>query len=212
MRCKTLALLALLLAAPQPASAHPHAWIYLETQPVFNASGHITGLRQRWTFDQYYTEFILQDLKVQDRSNPPQDVLMQLARTNLSNLKPYGYFTRLMQGGKELAQGTAGEVESKVEKGALVMDFTLPLAQPANPRDGALTYRIFDPTYYVEMLHHSKKRIRLPQNVPTGCTLSLTEPNPTLEQVSLASALDKNAQAPENLGALFAETITLACP
>ena len=199
-------------ALPISAHAHPHAWIYLETSPVFNAAGQMTALKQRWTFDVYYTEFILQDLHVKDRKNPPQSILMQLATTNLGNLKPYGYFTRVTQQKKPVAFGEVSSVASHVEKAALVMDFTLALATPLDVRAGSVEYKIFDPSYYVEMLHVSKKNIRLPENAPAGCTLTLREPSPDMTQISLASALDKQATAPDNLGDVFAETITLACP
>ena len=90
------------------------------------------------------------------------------------------------------------------------MFFTLHLAQPPSAKEG-LEYRVFDPSYYIEMLHHSRKDVML-ESAGLACASQLIAPNPTAAQTTLAGALDRNAKAPDNLGEMFAQTVRVSCP
>ena len=48
-------------ALPQHVRAHPHVWIDLKTQFEFNGEGRITGLQIDWTFDEFYSAFVIAD-------------------------------------------------------------------------------------------------------------------------------------------------------
>ncbi|MBO6784440.1 MAG: DUF1007 family protein, partial [Alphaproteobacteria bacterium] len=52
------ALIGLFVAgAAQPAHAHPHVWIDLRSQLVFDGDGRMQGLEIDWTFDELYSAF-----------------------------------------------------------------------------------------------------------------------------------------------------------
>ena len=44
-----------------------------------------------------------------------------------------------------------------------------------------------------------------------ACSGEIRQPNPTLDQVSLAASLDQTETASDGLGALFAETVLVHC-
>ena len=46
------------LFAPS-ASAHPHSWIDLRSEAVFDDQGRLAALHETWLFDEYYTAFVI---------------------------------------------------------------------------------------------------------------------------------------------------------
>lgn len=200
----------ILLLAALPARAHPHAWIDLKSSLAFNVDGMLIAVTQEWIFDEYYTTFVLEDFKPANGESE-QDVLNKLARTNLSNLRDYGYFSELASGKTKARFGEPVDISTRIDTRRMVMRFTLPLRQPLDPKQAPIEYRVFDPSYFTEMLHHKQEHV-IVSHMPEGCQIQLKKPNPTIAHVSLAQSLDRFAQAPSNLGSLFAETITVRCP
>ncbi len=79
------------IAAP-PARAHPHVWVTVETTVAYDR-GTVTGLRQRWYFDEIYTSMAIQGLDANADGVYDRSELAELARVNIEGLKEFGYFT-----------------------------------------------------------------------------------------------------------------------
>lgn len=207
------ALLALLFLAfgaiASPAAAHPHAWIDLRSTVILDEEGRVVGIEQEWLFDEFYTAFALEDLGADD--NALNERLRELASANLTNLQPYDYFTEVRAGEGKVRLGTVAEFETELRAGRLWLRFVLPLESPVDPRTNELSFAIFDPTYYIEMLHLEDDVIAFRGGASTECTGRIIPPDPPAEAVMLAAALDQNMEADETLGALFAETVVIAC-
>jgi ABC-type uncharacterized transport system substrate-binding protein len=209
--------LAALLATPGPAQAHPHAWIDVSTELRFDESGAVTAIRETWLFDEYYTVFAVQGLDADGDGKPDPDKLAELLEINLTNLAEYDYFTRVWAGGERLEVEPAVEGTNAMRDGRLEMSFLLPLRTPAAADGGKLVYKIFDPTYYIEMLHRDTEQAVELRDAPEGCTASVERGDPPLEAIGLATSLDSSVQGEtsygdKSLGALFAETVTVSCP
>ena len=102
-------------------------------------------------------------------------------------------------------------MSSRLSGNRLKMSFYLSFKESIDPREWPLKYAIYDPTYYIEMLHvETDDAIRL-ADAPTDCTHRLIEPAPSMENVMLAQALDRTQTAGDGLGALFAETVEIRC-
>ena len=56
------AFLATVAAATVPAVAHPHVWIEMRSDVVFNEQGQVTALNLMWTFDDGYAQLALEGL------------------------------------------------------------------------------------------------------------------------------------------------------
>src|SRR5688500_17362898 len=56
-RCVFPAVLAALcpLVAPLPGQAHPHSWITTTVAPIFDGSGRLAAVHQKWAFDYDYS-------------------------------------------------------------------------------------------------------------------------------------------------------------
>ena len=66
------------LSNTTPAHAHPHAWIDVKLEILFDTAGNIMGLRETWLFDEFYTEFALQDFGVGKDGKVHPDKLLEL--------------------------------------------------------------------------------------------------------------------------------------
>jgi len=57
----SLALTGLFAFAPV-ASAHPHVWATVRSEIELGPNHQITGIRQNWTFDEFYTAMAVEGL------------------------------------------------------------------------------------------------------------------------------------------------------
>jgi len=200
---------AFLAAAPiQIAKAHPHGWIEITVEVLFDEIGRVTGLRENWLFDEAYTAFAVEELG----GSPSQQDIDALLGGIIRNLEEYAYFTKVKYNGEEVAFAPVTEASSALRGQRLDMTFLLRFEAPLDLKGSRLLYAIFDPTYYIEILHsESEDAVRL-EAAPAGCTHHMIEPNPAMEAVALAAALDRTQTAGDGLGSLFAEWVEIECP
>jgi len=205
-----LALLFMLAGASGvPAVAHPHAWIDLRSTVVLDAQGRVVAIEQQWLFDVFYTAFATKG--VSGAAGTRAEALTALARSNLQNLRSYDYFTEVRSGGAKVALGTVSEFESGLRKGRLWLRFVVPLATPVDPNERAFAFAVFDPTYYVEILHLRGDVVAFRGARTGGCSGRIVPPNPTTEAVLLAQAMDRDATPDTTLGSVFAERVEVTC-
>ncbi|MEW5726495.1 MAG: DUF1007 family protein [Pseudomonadota bacterium] len=196
--------------APLPAAAHPHAWIDLRVEVLFDPAGRVTALRQTWLFDEYYTAFATEGFDKNRDGQPDRDKLDALLAENLGNLAQYDTFTRVRAGGGAVAVGKPGEASSRMVGNRLEMTFSLPLKAPVAVGEG-IDYAVFDPTFYIEILHAEKgEQVRL-VGAPASCAHEVVAPSPSIETVALAQGLDRTQSAGDGLGAHFAEWVEIRC-
>jgi ABC-type uncharacterized transport system substrate-binding protein len=194
-----------------PAHAHPHSWIDVKIEVSFDAEGRATGLNETWVFDEFYTAFALQGFDRDGDGEVDSDMLAELLGVNMTALADYDYFTRVEAGGKAVRLTTATNAASRMEDNRLVMSFRAPFAAPVSVQDAPLRYAVFDPTYYIEILHaEADDSIQLIA-APNSCFHDLEPPNPNPETVALAYALDQTQSAGDGLGQHFAEWVTIQC-
>lgn len=51
-----------LLLQAGTALAHPHVWVKVTSEIVYNADGSIEGIRHAWTFDEMFSTYALQGI------------------------------------------------------------------------------------------------------------------------------------------------------
>ncbi|MBB42918.1 MAG: hypothetical protein CMM44_04040 [Rhodospirillaceae bacterium] len=197
----------------QPAFSHPHAWIDLRTEIRFNESGKATALSQIWLLDPAYSSFATVGLDKDRDGKPDWAALDALLQENMSNLKKYDYFTQIFYGSKLVKFGEIVQMSSRMQGGRLEMRFVVPFKEPIKVSDKRkLSYLIFDPTYYIEIVHEKKNKSVSLVRAPAGCTSEVKEPNPDAGTVMLAASLDKTQSGGLGLGKFFAETVNIECP
>jgi len=199
------------LAFSHPLNAHPHAWIDIKVDVLFDEQGKATGLREHWLFDEFYTAFALEGLGVGNSQEPSQEMLDEIVRLNVTNLAEYDYFTSVLFGEDSVDFAVAAELAATVEEQRLIMSFVVPFEQALDLTELSLTYSVYDPTYYIEMLHADVDDPINLEAAPDSCSFEVLAPNPSFEAVSLAAALDRDQSAGDGLGALFAEQVIVQC-
>lgn len=197
------AALALLMASP--ALAHPHAWIDTSEEVVFDAQGRVVAIRERWLFDEFYTAATV---KFSGKGNNVAALIDKI----MHNLSEWNYFTRVYLDGHEVKLGNPLTQAGEMDGHRLVMTFEVPLEKPVAPDKAVLTYAVYDPTYYIEMLHAEISHpVTLSGGAPTGCTARVVQPNPDPKAVARAAALDQTQSGGNGLGVNFAETVEIRC-
>lgn len=208
---RRLVLALILILTPAAAHAHPHEWIDVRSGLVFSG-GNIVAIEQHWLFDTFYTALSLPDFDANGNKKLDPAELMELAQENLHNLRDFQYFTSVDVGGKPAVFSGVSGISSRLEGGRVALSFTLTLDKPVNPVKTSVSYRIYDPSYYVSMRHEKAEGAITLKQAPLGCKYTLDIPSPDAVWVTLASSLDKNATAPDDLGKNFAEKVSITCP
>lgn len=191
-------LLALILLTP-PLWAHPHVWIDMEVTPQTDTVGNITALHERWLFDPFYAQMLIEPIS-QAHDTAEQKQLWQHLQDDIrSNLNQKHYYTFPKTLFADAQDGKLVNAD-----GALYIDVTVPLRKPTK----TLRYQIYEPEYFVEMLHSEQQR----KHFANGCTLKIIAPEPGADKYAQAAALDRNEKGEDNLGHYFAETGVITCP
>jgi len=191
------------------ATAHPHAWIDLRSTVVLNGQGEVAAIQVEWTFDEFYSTFVLEDIV--RAGEDTESALEKVNQENLQGLKAFNYFTDIRADGETVGLSDATDSTLKVYRDRLRMVFTIPLETPVNPRSALFEYAVYDPSYYIEILHFDKNAITVADPGNGTCSAALEEPSPDAEAISLAASLDQTELGPDNLGQLFAEVVTVKC-
>ncbi len=173
--------LALAATIAARAEAHPHVWVDTVVTALFD-KGRITALRQEWWFDEDFTAMALSEVRKakglaaavpRPLSAGEIDGLKAKAFSNLAN---YNYFTHVWAAGKPV--GVAKEVTgfaARMDGAKLAYAFTLPLAQPLDPRAGKIRIGVWDDTYYVDVGPAKGNAAKLEGEGAAGCTARIVD-------------------------------------
>ena len=202
-----------LLASPL-AMAHPHGWIDMSVRVITNDDGAVTGLHQTWRMDPFYSLVVMEELQQVPGTSLEQG-LDQLGSEIRNNLTPQHYFTEVRIGDKPQTFGEVTEYTALERDGRLTFMFILPLTSPQPLSGQVLEYQVFDPTYYIEMVHEEEGDEPSPQalilNGEAECALSVLPADPDPELVMQAALLDTDEEGEPGLGRHFAETGRVDC-
>lgn len=209
--CILAATAAVVVAAPAHTMAHPHAWIDVEVQVRFDSSARMAALRMTWLFDEIYSAYVTQGLTFSGSDAIDARRSGRILAVMMKNLARFHYMTRAEAGTDEVGFGVPTETAIDFKGRRLELSFTLPFAKPVSAREVPVAYSVYDPSYYIEMLHvEDAGAIRL-VNAPADCRYTLQPPQPDPARVREAAALDRTQSAGDGLGVFFAERVTIRC-
>lgn len=212
-RLQAALLLAVSLSAGD-ALGHPHGWVDISVRVLVDENGRMTGLHQTWRMDPFYSLVVFDELsQIEDASL--EQSLDQLGSDIRDNLASQGYFTQAQLDGTPLALGDISQHTVMYRNDRLMFQFILPFAE-AHRLDGkVMRYRIFDPTYWLEVVHEQADEQIAPSALTSQrldhCRLDVELANPDPEKVLQAAMLDTDEEGPPGLGTYFAETGVVDC-
>lgn len=203
------------LLLPLAAAAHPHGWIDLRMRLVLDGEGRLEALQQSWRLDPFYSLVVLEELGQEQGEGGLEAALDQLGSEMRDNLSPQGYFTELQLGDDRLGLGEVDDYTVLERDGRIEFVFLLPLTEPRAIEGETLSYRVFDPTYYIEVVHEAEGDTPLDDALVVGgeldCETRILAAEPDPERVMEAAMLDVDDTAESGLGGHFAETGEVVC-
>jgi len=203
-------LLMLMLALPV-AHSHPHAWIDLHVTVMFDEHQAVKGLEQTWVFDPVYTMLLLEEMDEQLDGADRQTAMRQTGERMITSMRDYDYLTRFEHNDEHFVGESVDNVAVTLDDDAqLRFTFRLLLEQARDVQSSPLSYRIYDPLYYIEMLHPSAQTVIAAPDAGS-CEVAINQPRPTPSQVARATLADAGVTDTEGLGRHFAQTVVIDC-
>ncbi|WP_018138112.1 MULTISPECIES: DUF1007 family protein [unclassified Thioalkalivibrio] len=203
-----------LLLVSAPVQAHPHAWIDLEITLERDGEGRITHMLHRWRFDPTYGQYLYEDALAHQEGATEEEKLQALAREILGNLEEYEWYSHVEAGGRAVDVAAEPDPSMRMEDGLLFFRFRLALDEPVDVGSETLAYKVYDPTYFIELLHEEPAGTRIVEAdglAAAGCSAELERPRPDPQLVAKAMMLDYGATVDYDLGRHFAERVTVRC-
>jgi ABC-type uncharacterized transport system substrate-binding protein len=191
-----------------PVSAHPHVWVTVKAELIYE-NGAVKAVRHHWLFDEGYSSFAMQGLDTNNDGKLSPEELQPLAKENTDNLAEFGYFTVLKVDGKHIDMKTPLEPSMREVGKQLELSFILPVQTPVLAKR-TVYLDVYDPTFFVDFAYaDAPDAVRL-TNAPQGCAVQVSKPQNKPEQ-SLAK-LSEDYFANANMGLQFASKVFVACP
>lgn len=192
--------------------AHPHAWIDLKVSVLFDDTGKVKGLRQYWLLDPLYSMILLEEMREDAQGDTLREKLDDIGGRMISNLEPYAYFTQATYQGEVIRDVKIDNHLLSVERSRLQLGFDLLFPEVVSiTTNTPLHYSIFDPTYYIEILHEEVEDAIVLNTAQLSCQFNLKPPNPSPALIARAAALDINETSDPDLGKHFAEKVEIRC-
>jgi ABC-type uncharacterized transport system substrate-binding protein len=191
--------------------AHPHVSVQAQSELVYDASANLTGVRHHWTFDESFSTFAVQGLDSKKDGKYTREDLADLAKTNVESLSEFGYFSSGKSSGKKLEFSDPKDQWLEFTNKKLTLHFFLPLKAPISGR--AVTFEVYDPTYYVDFSFVETNPVTL-SGAPAACTVTIKKP-PQLDATkskNLSEDFFAQMSATSNYGAGYATHALVVCP
>ncbi len=205
-----LASAVLTLAFSSGADAHPHVFVTIKSEIVYDAEGKVTGIRHAWTFDDMFSTYATQGLESKQKGVFTREELAALAEVNVTSMKEFDFFTQGKLNGEKIAFGDPKDYWLDFKDQVLTLNFTLPVKTPVRMRD--MNLDIYDPAYFVSFELAESEPIRLVA-APAACKLSVAKPNDSSAQTKNLGESFFNQMDPKNpFGTQFANKISVKCP
>ena len=158
-----------------PAASHPHVWITVETTVLYD-KGNFTGLRHKWTFDEFYTAMAIEGLDKNNDGVYSREELAELAKVNIDGLKEFGYFTYPVVDGMDVKIQDPNDYWLEHKDGVLSLHFTVAFDQPIPAKAKGFAYVVQDPAFYIAFLPAKTDPVTLGQGAPKSCNVQIGNP------------------------------------
>ncbi|MCC6984117.1 MAG: DUF1007 family protein [Bauldia sp.] len=171
LRAAALAL-GLMLTYGQAAGAHPHVFIDTIVEVIFDDEGRMTGVHEIWLFDYEFGDVLKIEADKLGNNNgraEAEELPLLLANNKLSWMSDFNYFTRVTFAGRVVEHLPPETIDVRLERTRVVMEFTLPLAEPL-PVVADAGVDVFDGEYYYDFAFGSNPVRSV--GLPTSCGLS----------------------------------------
>ena len=206
----------ILAASASAAAAHPHVWIFLQSQPVLNAEGNLVAVRQVWQFDEIYAQTAVEGLDTDGDGTYSDAELAPLATETITSLRELDYFLVVRQNGQKIPVATVTRGVETFKDNILFLTLEVPLSAPVDPRKGEIEIKVYDPEYFIAFDYGENASFTLEGQLPAGCKADLQR-LPSDEELDKSrqfladKGTDWKPDVPVDFGSMFAPPLVLSC-
>ena len=199
----------LTLSSVTSALGHPHMWVDLESRVALNIDDGRVAIQQVWLFDDFFSTSVIEEAS-HDPGGTNAGIQKEIERI-IEALKPYNYYTEIEKGGKNLSSTLVGDVTWEIIDNRIKIRFAVAPNESIVSDLQGWSYAIFDPTYYIEMLHAEGASITIDGDFAQKCSSWIEQPNPSADAVALSQSTTLDNSADDTVGRFFAETVHVSC-
>lgn len=133
-----------------PVVAHPHIFITAEVEVVFNDTGQMAGVRLSWTYDEFFSFMLTEDLGLDTDGDlsMTDDELAVLAENVLDWPADFGGDLYLTQRDTPVALAPRQDATVEYRDGMVIERHFRPLETPLDA-SWPVAVQVYDPFYYV---------------------------------------------------------------
>lgn len=202
---------ALAVSAAGPAAAHPHEFVTMKIQVAFDKAGRMVGMRYNWTFDEFFSAYAVEPFDENGNREVEQNESDALLADVLKNITEIDYFTKFDENGTLPELDQAIPVSSSFENRQVTLVFDVPFKKALDVSKKPLRYAIYDEEFYIAMNHVEGDKAVTLAGTATGCSSDISGADPSEEIEAFASSLGRDESGGNQLGAAFAEWVTIKC-
>ena len=200
-------------AANTSARAHPHEFVEMKIEVVFDGQGRASAMRYWWRFDEFFSAFALETAPTGDNGQPTQAGIDGVFVEILGNIHGNAYFTRFDENAGLVPTFEKAQPQKAVfENRQLTVSFTVPFKKPVNLSGKKFAYAVYDKDFYIAMNHSTGDDAVTLSNAPKGCQAKIDAADPSEDIASFAASLGRSDNPEGDLGIHFAEWVTISCP
>jgi ABC-type uncharacterized transport system substrate-binding protein len=208
----TLACLFFLMGWAHTAQAHPHVWVDVVTDLLFDKKGRLTGLKHSWVFDESYSVLAVQGLDRNKDHKYSANELKPLLDRSINSLKDWEYFSYIEINNRNVPWASISDTNISYEKDKVHINFTLLIGSPVDTSREKVRFTVYDRSFYNLMSFTEEDPIWLGKHAPDSCSF-IIEPAKRGDRETAYIEDDYIATLGDsiNVGAQFAEWATLEC-
>jgi len=142
--------LALLLAAPVAADAHPHVFIDAKVTFQFNEE-ELEGFWVEWAFDEMFTGMLVLDFGIPRNGELTDRHVKEIQQGAFENLRHYDYFTYIVTDGGREPVSEIREFDAFFRDHRIVYRFFVPHRKPLTNTARELRVQMYDETFFTDI-------------------------------------------------------------
>ncbi|MES0825931.1 DUF1007 family protein [Ruegeria sp. SCP11] len=201
---------------PIPALAHPHVFIDTGLEFIVDESGHLTHVRVTWAYDELYSLYTLEELKLDQDfdGNLTESEEQVLSGFDAQWIEGYNGDLVVFADGAPVTLSGPMEPTATTEDGRIVTSHLRAVEGGSIPAT-ALTAKAYDETFYIA--YEVTRPVRV--SGPVSCQIDRVDPDidgQLAQMQAFLLTLDADYDLEENdiplVGESFATEIFISCP
>lgn len=199
---------------PTPSSAHPHVFVDGGIDFVMGDDDTLQSLELTWLYDEFETLFTISHfgLDLNEQGELDEEDRLKLVEGLSDWPEDFDGAAHLSVKKQAIQLDWPRDLDAHLVDGRLKITFVRDLSDPLNMTSTKLDVAFYESTYFFAFKLTNTPRILGPsQACRTRVTPFKADPNDAFLLSTLASLSREETPTNQNIGALFADRITLRC-